>query len=190
MMIDLGTFENKSGALRLSDPCYPDDTWCAETVNCVTGTWEASIVKKHVPDWGDRVFELIARAKAQDGASTPWIEGGTLGVDSGQMGIFDEAYYDNRFKATKEDINKAWDEPMPNSSDFYKVCCGITLSETKAGVMSVGVVSSTGLGDGSYDYYTEENQKGEVTGVKIVFLTDEDFVEQGEWEELDELPRV
>lgn len=36
------TFEVKSGALRVTDPCYSMDTWCAGTTeNVLNGTWHA-----------------------------------------------------------------------------------------------------------------------------------------------------
>lgn len=96
--VNIGEFNLKSGTVRISDPCYEKDTWCAGTVDSVkTGKWLSSIVKydDSETDWGDRVGELHAYHESKETKEEPeWEELGIdVGVDSGQAGIFDEDFY-------------------------------------------------------------------------------------------------
>lgn len=58
--------------------------------------------------------------------------------------------------------------------DWYEMCCDKTLSNENAGVIPGGVVSSSGYGDGGYDAFIAKNSNGQVIGVKIVFLLEEE----------------
>lgn len=40
---DLGEFTVKSNAIRFSDPCYNNDTWCKGTMPAVNGKWQARL---------------------------------------------------------------------------------------------------------------------------------------------------
>ena len=48
------SFEVKSGALRVTDPCYDMETWCAGTLESVkNGKWFAQLgynIDEHAPD--------------------------------------------------------------------------------------------------------------------------------------------
>jgi hypothetical protein len=96
----LGTFDVETGRVIVSDPCYDKGTWCAaEVPNVRNGTYTASIIKSDEGDWGVRVKELHAYHDSSGfpGAIDPVWErlDDSIGVDSGQAGIFDEKYYDN-----------------------------------------------------------------------------------------------
>lgn len=63
-------FEVKSGALRVTDPCYSMDTWCAGTTeNVLNGTWHAHVGKYREPtdEYRQKRFdEAIADLKEPD----------------------------------------------------------------------------------------------------------------------------
>lgn len=148
-MTVLGGFEMTSQTMRVSDPCYDRDVWCCGTFGkCKTGTWEAGVLKTDMGDWGVRCAVLAVRHKEtgpdysvirqrkvyqmKDG----WLEQPIdVGVDSGQAGFYDEAFYQDN------SIFKGMPEPEHDYGDlWYNHACDITLSEMSAGVMPYGVV--------------------------------------------------
>ena len=164
---------------RVSDPCYDRDVWCCGTFGkCKTGTWEAGVLKTDMGDWGVRCAVLAVRHKEtgpdysvirqrkvyqmKDG----WLEQPIdVGVDSGQAGFYDEAFYQDN------SIFKGMPEPEHDYGDlWYNHACDITLSEMSAGVMPYGVVSSSGFGDGSYVCYTHKGSDGEIDFAFVIFI--------------------
>ena len=176
----LGTFELTGPVLRVSDPCYDRDVWCSATIeNCKPGNWETAVLMQDEGDWGIRNAVLIARhtdsepglkayTKVLSGTDKTWQECPfDVGVDSGQAGIFDDAYYqdDSVFAgspAAKFDEDNSW----------YSHCCDITMSQHSAGVLPYGVVSCSGFGDGGYVAYRHVDQDGKTDAVFIVFIED------------------
>jgi hypothetical protein len=158
-MIYVGDFLSKSGTLRISDPCYDKDTWCAGTVDdCVKGEWEAFIDAHEVDGWGNRVAKLVVKAKGHEAEEYDLLPI-DVGVDSGQAGVFDEQLF-------------------KSSEGFYEACCSKTLSSLSAGTIEYGAVSSSGLGDGSYAAFAGKNKAGQVCEIEIDFqLDDEDYGE-------------
>lgn len=143
-MTVLGGFEMTSQTMRVSDPCYDRDVWCCGTFGkCKTGTWEAGVLKTDMGDWGVRCAVLAVRHKEtgpdysvirqrkvyqmKDG----WLEQPIdVGVDSGQAGFYDEAFYQDN------SIFKGMPEPEHDYGDlWYNHACDITLSEMSAGIM-------------------------------------------------------
>jgi len=137
-MTVLGGFEMTSQTMRVSDPCYDRDVWCCGTFGkCKTGTWEAGVLKTDMGDWGVRCAVLAVRHKEtgpdysvirqrkvyqmKDG----WLEQPIdVGVDSGQAGFYDEAFYQDN------SIFKGMPEPEHDYGDlWYNHACDITLSE-------------------------------------------------------------
>lgn len=178
-MTVLGGFEMTSQTMRVSDPCYDRDVWCCGTFGkCKTGTWEAGVLKTDMGDWGVRCAVLAVRHKEtgpdysvirqrkvyqmKDG----WLEQPIdVGVDSGQAGFYDEAFYQDN------SIFKGMPEPEHDYGDlWYNHACDITLSEMSAGVMPYGVVSSSGFGDGSYVCYTHKGSDGEIDFAFVIFM--------------------
>lgn len=145
---------------------------------CKTGTWEAGVLKTDMGDWGVRCAVLAVRHKEtgpdysvirqrkvyqmKDG----WLEQPIdVGVDSGQAGFYDEAFYQDN------SIFKGMPEPEHDYGDlWYNHACDITLSEMSAGVMPYGVVSSSGFGDGSYVCYTHKGSDGEIYFAFVIFI--------------------
>ena len=107
--IDLGEFEMTSPVMRVSDPCYERDVWCCGTVDhCKLGTWEAGVLKTDEGEWGTRCavlavrhkdtgpdFNVIRLGKVRKVACKCVEQSFEVGVDSGQAGFFDDAFYQN-----------------------------------------------------------------------------------------------
>jgi len=160
-------FKIESGKMILTDPCYEKGTWCTKTIPARNGEWTVEVTM-----CGDRVAELIARHElyldVMAGGENIDIE--VLGVDSGQMGFFDESKYPK----TKNDIGE-YDE----KGSFYGKCCDTTLSKKNYGAVdNMGCVSSTGYGDGSYGGFAETDENGDALYVEIHFIdVDDDGLE-------------
>jgi len=176
---ELGTFEVESGKLFVVDPGYPPEkpgvSELAEVIpHARKGTWSFAVVYVNAGQAGVRCAELRARH-----ASLPSTQGlkwrrqqGLVGVDSGQAGVFDAGYYHEKQIVPK---NKVWKEkPLDPDDLWYSLCCEVTLGNAQAGVIPFGGVSSSGFGDGAYEWDSVE-AGGEVVAVRVIFLKDGDF---------------
>lgn len=175
------TFAVSSGALRVTDPCYDMDTWCAGTLDGVkNGIWKAHVGYHEDDGWGTRVAYLhIVHDNAESHFDhmaefdSTWVNSNiTVGVDSGQAGFFDRALFEQvcNSPALKE--------------HFYDEVCALTCdTEGQWGAHPVGCVSSSGYGDGSYDCLVRRDEEGKVIEAVILYVT-----EYEEEEEPDEEP--
>ena len=166
----LGHFEVRNGII-LSDPCYKKDTWCALEIpkdRVKQGVWEASVCYKD-----KRCSKLMAFHEnfvPRNIKSADWKpQNDELGVDSGQLGIYDSEFYNDCSVAKHY---KFIDEEHKNLGDnglWYGMNCDITLSDVMAGILPYGCVSSSGYGDGAYlaDYLID-NKK--IVGIRITFI--------------------
>jgi hypothetical protein len=155
--------------LIVSDPCYKRGTWCQGVVdNVLPGKWNASV--EYDADEG-RVASLRAEhstAKAEYNVLGNF----EVGVDSGQAGIFDEAFY------PQDNCGEYKDE-----TSFYGKCCKATSGDDQAGIIDdMGAVSSSGYGDGGYECLLGFDKDNKVVSVIIGFITD-DFDEEEESED-------
>lgn len=155
----LGTI-TVSDKVRVTDPCYKIDTWCAYTIEDMTpGSYTT---KSYVVDhgtWGKRVAQLeISLEGVSDDISFEKVEEADISVDSGMAGFFD--YYMFEKESSKGSFKNKW-----QSIDYYK--------DRKFGriIDSYGAVSSAGYGDGSYELYVAYKD-GKVIAAKIVFIGD------------------
>ncbi|WP_106768784.1 DUF4241 domain-containing protein [Paenibacillus faecalis] len=172
MNIQLGKFEVESGRLVVADPCYELNTsiimGVLETV--LNGTWLGEVEKVEVRDWGEANAKLTAchHSVAERETYLEWIKCPFIvGVDSGQAGIFDI----QKYRIPDTDAS----QESPNSDpQWYDTCCDITESGEEAGVLDGGVVSRSGMGDGTYGVYKAVNAQDQVIGVKIVFIKSDD----------------
>lgn len=170
-MVKLGQFEVTSGKLRVTDPCYDRSIWCSGYVDAENGTWEAFVYMSDQGAWGNRVSALEVRRVGENEAPDRLVSF-EVGVDSGQAGFFDDAFY------PEGDDNGEYG----NTDTFYGKVCEITLSDKRAGVLPFGAVSSSGYGDGGYDCFVLE-KNGKVVAARIVFISeegDEDYFEDDE----------
>jgi hypothetical protein len=170
----LGTFKVKSNSVIVSDPCYESPSLGNVRLNDVaTGQWVANIKQGKYKEWGNRVFVLEAHLEnIIEKVKYHRLSVG-IAVDSGQVCIADTKY----FKAKKLDRGYKYKTEVTKWEDFkrefYTMCSDITL-DRDAGVFSSGVVSSSGIGDGSYPCYvataTKNGKFGTIVGIKVVFL--------------------
>ncbi|KYH29044.1 hypothetical protein CLTEP_27390 [Clostridium tepidiprofundi DSM 19306] len=170
-MINLGTFENKSGKMVISDPIYELGTWCQGVLDVKKGKYNAFLIKSDEGNWGIRCKEiLVFHEEVRDIENIEWdLTDINVGVDSGQAGFFD-------FKTYRKDkiIPEGSTSFMPDEP-WYSTCCDLTLSEEQAGVFESGLVSSSGYGDGSYSCFVAKNENNEIIALRIVFISDNDI---------------
>ncbi len=157
--IALGTI-TVSDKVRVTDPCYKINTWCAYTIeNMKAGNY---IAKAYVVDhgtWGKRVAELvISREGIRDVLSFEKVEEADIGVDSGMAGFFDYHMFEK--ESSKTSFRNRW----------------LSIDDNKDGkfggiIDNYGAVSSAGYGDGSYELYAAY-EDGKIIAAKIVFIRD------------------
>lgn len=165
-----------SRTVVVSDPCYKIPTWCQAVVkNVKAGKYHTSIIKRDMDDWGVRTANLIVIHEGYSGAELNWEHHpGTIGVDSGQCGIFSSESYRNDeigesipFIKDKSPFDTLFTFDEEGDNWYHKMCDMTLTPEDGFGTYSEGIVSRCGLGDGSYDLYVARS------GDKIVgFMLD------------------
>ena len=99
---------------------------------------------------------------------------GKFGVDSGQVLIIDPCYVDSEWKQNSK-------KGTGLDDGTYGDCCRLTLSKKQGGVLKykmghkgLGVVSSTGYGDGEYPVYAIISDEGKfgkrIKELRIIFF--------------------
>lgn len=125
--------------------------------------YEATEIAKHYDTGPD--FNVIRLGKVRKVACKCVEQSFEVGVDSGQAGFFDDAFYQN--DTVFEEL------PAPGFAIgdlWYRHVCDITLSKMSAGVLPYGAVSSSGFGDGGYTCYTHADENGVIDFAFIVFI--------------------
>lgn len=152
----------------LSDPCFDIDMWCAAVLDSVkSGVYNCYVLQKDIPHWGQRICELCVVHSTAD-VSFDQINtfSGSIGVDGGTAGIYDFDYYQ---QAHKDEYNDEWHRTHVTKAlfggDTYK---DYYISE------NLGVLSTSGKGDGSYDYFIHLNEYNQIDAIKIVFINESD----------------
>ena len=193
--VDLGKFEVTGSTLVVIDPGYklsPNWSMYAESwvKRCATGTWNSELVLKTYSSNGPsgKSGEINAELhgysqEISDKVIVKWSTGpvAIIGVDSGQAGIFDLKHYHDLSIVPKIDQWKfkhwssigGWKHgPADPDNLWYSMCAEATSSENGAGVVPYGTVSTSGQGDGTYEYYVARNNVGETVAIKILFQKD------------------
>lgn len=113
----LGTIE-LNNKVRISDPCYSADEWCAGTLeNVLPGKYHCFYQKVDSGDWGVRVASIEVRHENYLEVDPTEVTNIDVGVDSGQAGIYDFDYFaKNREDKYGED---AWYHKICNSTSGY-----------------------------------------------------------------------
>lgn len=181
---DMKTFEVKSGKIVISDPCYTRDTWCQKVLdNVKNGIWNVETTESY----DGRIASIHTRLNHSSIKSYEYVN--DLGVDSGQLGIFDDSIYP---KGDKDSGEFEYDD----KNCFYGKCCDKTLGDEQFGIVdNLGVVSSSGWGDGSYNAVLGLDENGQVVDIFVEFINDDedeenpydngDMYEDDEDEEID-----
>lgn len=142
-------FKIKSGTVACSDPCYgtPDVKVAAKN-----GEWVAHVETSDEGSWGKRVSKiLVHHAEFSPVGNRYQMESHTIGVDSGQAGVFDGEICDG------------------DDQSFYDRCCKATLSKKGYGYVPGGFVSSSGYGDGGYECLVYK-KNGLAVGIEVTFI--------------------
>lgn len=179
---ELGGFTLTSEDMYASDPCYQKPYKFAGAVhNCLSGRWEAAVVRGEIPGWGERVLRLCVRhesvpdfelcdevrvkGKRIRWRGYDWADGDmVVGVNSAQAGFFDAKFY-----GTDKGV-AGLHAPCHNfGSKFYNHCCDRTFSEVGAGVLPYGAVSSSGCWDGIYTVLVHRNQDRKADCLMLIF---------------------
>lgn len=172
----IGTF-NLGTKVMVSDPCYKLDTWCQCVLeNVKSGIWEAYLKMVDTGMWGVRVAELVTISSEHCEKHLTIMDEHQefeVGVDSGCAGVFDYEYYCKCH--TKENINEDWYEKQIIQQFFPG---DVSTWQRSVFTESNGVVSNSGYGDGGYDCYVARNTEGEIVGIRIVYIIEEEVNEE------------
>lgn len=208
---NLGSIE-LDNKVYISDPCYGFDTWCQKVLDNVKSGTYLGFVNKVPSDWGSglRVSDIYVLHKDYlnyyPDSEVPDV---SIGVDSGQAGIYDGDYYE-KYHTSKDECNHV-------DRDWYdRVCEGTIDYDIDGNRMKTPdyhydsesgqfireevtqelrqfiklddrcIVSSSGYGDGCYPLYICTNLEGEVVGMRVNFINDEDEDEDDEYYEDEE----
>lgn len=155
------------GNITISDPCYEPGIWCAFQERALPGWYKCFVEVQDIPVWGERIASMTAVREdfVDDYKLLPFYDVDRVGVDSGQMGIYDSDYF------AENQVDNDYDNP----ESWYRQVCDVTLSDTQAGIMDQqGFVSASGYGDGSYNVIAFESN-GDIVAIKVEFIyTDEE----------------
>lgn len=159
----------------VSDPCYTMPTWCQAVVKDVLpGEYLSAAEFVETDGWGDRSNTLVAVHKDYINEKLRFQSyPATIGVDSGQAGIFDLASYRNDEIAegiTTPGTDFCLGNNNTEGDKWYEKMCRFTLSEDSWGAYDSGIVTSSGYGDGSYDLYVAKKDK-KIVALAIDFGT-------------------
>lgn len=165
----------------VSDPCYELGTWCMGVIdNVLPGNYSIDI---QLNEEG-RCSNLFVLHECFNPMTVNWErnEEITIGVDSGQAGIFSFESYRNNEHAEKNIPTPGQFDDWDNNSEgelwYNKMCYMTCQDDIPGGSYDEGVVAQSGYGDGSYDLYIAENEDNQIVAIEIVFL--EDYLEEDE----------
>lgn len=159
----------------VSDPCYELGTWCAARLKGVKpGTYYVFVKKTDEGSWGVRVANLMVVHEDHVKGILKWEQlPHDIGVDSGQCGIFSLESFrndDHNIPPTESEFSKKYVKWKESGEKWYVSMCDFTLSDTQWGFYDQGVVSSSGLGDGSYVLFGAKNSDGEIVALSVDYL--------------------
>lgn len=164
MLKDVGTFGVTSGNLIVSDPCFQKELEQSLVLPVSNGVWAAKV---RLTDFVVDAL-IVTKVGVDFNAETAIAEAGTVKVESGQVGIFDEPYYRN--DKTLNDGVEIINSGFYTSGDlFFELCCRRTSAEDSYGIFPFGVVSTSGYGDGEF-VVSVLSQNNEIVGIKVIFV--------------------
>ena len=164
---DLGQFKTESGRLIAIDPVYMTSVSSAMVLDAKPGVYDTQCLVGKTA-WHHRVKVLriwhgsLSQSVFDDLAEFEKIE--HLGVDSGQLGFFDEVQF-----AKAAQLKSA-------GSAFYDNCSSLVLDQARPGggilEHQSGVVTVSGYGDGTYPLYVRRNSEGKVVAAFFEFISE------------------
>lgn len=151
--VALGNFLVSTGKIVVTDPAYIPGTWCQANMKVATGQWTAQVLEKD-----GVVNDIIAFLGTQAPSEKAWsMDNGSIGVDSGALGIYDHA-----------DYCAAWDGEENQSVATNKLHAELPPSNF-GGVLEKGAVCKT-IAVNYYNLYVVKNAAGEIIALKIKFV--------------------
>lgn len=94
--------------VRVTDPCYNMDTWCAGSIdNVLPGTYRAYVQYSDEGEWGERVSAIILKHTGYSSKGATAHVDFVVGVDSGTCGIFDEQFFKDNHN-NEDFTSEAW----------------------------------------------------------------------------------
>jgi len=168
--MSLKMFKIVSGRLVVSDPCYDindikDGLQYQE--KCHKGVWVCKVNK----DNAGIICNLLC-FHVDHKYNLSWTKTCTVGVDSGQIGVFDKKYYQSKESVTGVKY-ESHHSPIDTTKRWYSVCSDKTLSDDRFGVIPFGAISNSGYGDGGYELKVSFSKDLLVNGAYITFVTEE-----------------
>jgi hypothetical protein len=163
---------NLGDTVYVTDPCYTVDVWCRQTLHNVLPGEYIAWMTGHYHLYGQRNTGVVVIHKDFYGKKKKWYSGGSIGVDSGQAGIFDAKSY--RDDSIVESIGAPTDIDfsVPGKKEpgdlWYDAVTKFTLGGNAWGAYHGGIVSSSGFGDGMYDFKVLK-EKSKIVGITIDF---------------------
>ena len=140
--------------VRISDPCYDMDTWCAGSLeNVLPGTYNCFVQK--TGEGRVAGIKIVHEEYDPEEYEPDELQNIDVGVDSGECGIYDEEYFAKNCK------DQDWYEST------YVLRDGMPLDDK-------AFISSSGYGDGSYECFVARNSEDKIVAIKIVFIDFED----------------
>lgn len=169
-----------SDKVRVTDPYYDIDTWCAGTLeNVLQGEFECSYAIDKVALDGDEnnqydsVTSIEVHHKDYPNVEAiEYMKDIWVGVDSGQAGIFDFSMFEN---VCSDDDKK---------NDFVHDIDDLP-SEGNT-IYDQGLVSIAGDGDGDYACFVGRNDEGQIVAIKIDYYPDYELLEEIENDEMNQ----
>lgn len=174
-LVRLGEFSVESGKLVIVDPCYETDE-TSDGIVVPNGAYSCFIEicnNKESKGWGERCSKLIVINKQKEYLVEKYIKEDDflerlkflIHVDSGQVGLYDSKYV-----------------YLTNDEDYDQICTH-TLGKNMGSIVSYGVTSMSGYGDGSYYGYYHKDDNDNVDCVIIdyfdtYYIDDNDNVEE------------
>lgn len=167
---------NLSDTVMVSDPCYSVPTWCQHKLTGVLpGKYLSTVLKSDERAWGERIGLLVAVHEDYAGhRDLTWrtVKGANIGVDSGQCGIFSMETYRN--DDVFQEPNNFGYSCHESGDHWYGHMCDRTLTDEQWGSYDSGVVSSSGIGDGSYRLLVAKKD-GNIVGIGVDYLGYKNF---------------
>lgn len=165
---DLGTIE-LNGKVVVSDPCYTHGTWCATALqNVKPGTWYVESWEAYEDSWDGHM--LVVRHESYKEHVFPKKSlDAVLGIDSGQVGIYDMEEFRN--DDVVEKLKEAGvDTPIGVLEDdvWYSYACHLGYTPP-AKIVGNGVTSTSGYGDGTAQLLVDYNSKGQIIRIGVNF---------------------
>ena len=192
MLIKIGKLVVENNEVFVGDPCYFGEggtPHMVENFKLPNGVYNTYVEKSLKGDSKGHIMELFIVNESISNLDYLYEDTqGGVGVDSGQMGIFTHEDTKVSLQDLQDSLNKEfpYEDWKRNFTDtdtetdkFYKVCCNHTLSKDHFGnIGTIGVVSSSGFGDGFYrTYLLKEVDTDNVFGVGITFIESQETLE-------------